>query len=518
MRRLFLSLIIAIGTVIIGAADDLVILTTNDTHSNIDSGKNGIGGILPRKAIIDSVRSAEKNVILVDAGDMVQGTLYFKYFNGDVEFPLFNMMDYDIRILGNHEFDNGIEELARHWKGVKGARLSANYDFKGTPAEGLFEPYIIKRVGKRKIGFMGINIDPESLIQTDKYGAMKYRDAIKTANKTAEYLKKKKNCDLVVAVTHIGYNELDKISDVKLAEQSRYIDIIIGGHSHTFVDPKNKNSVPCWINNANDKPVLVTQTGKYGKNVGYIKIDLDDLDDHDYKYDLIPVTDRFPENKYDKRMLKFMKPYKAVVDSINSNIIGKSLVDMPNGLKTGAYDNWTADMAFDMAKSIASTKMEAGEKFPEIDMAIMNVGGIRQPMSKGDITEGQILSTFPFSNKLNIVNIKGNDIIEAMRTAARKGGEAISRNVRVVADSKGELKNVIINGEAMNPDKLYTVATIDYLAEGNDDLRSLANNTVVWKSPEEISAMVLKYIKNLNSLGMPVNPDPTPRFIFNALP
>ena len=100
-------------------AEDLVILTTNDTHSNIDTDVSGAGGVLPRKAIIDSVRKAEKNVILVDAGDMVQGTLYFKYFKGDVEYPLFNMMDYDIRILGNHEFDNGIDELARYWKNVK---------------------------------------------------------------------------------------------------------------------------------------------------------------------------------------------------------------------------------------------------------------------------------------------------------------------------------------------------------------------------------------------------------------
>lgn len=98
------------------AAEDLVILTTNDTHSNIDPDANGVGGVLPRMAIIDSVRKAEKNVLLVDAGDMVQGTLYFKYFKGDVEYPIFNMMKYDVRILGNHEFDNGLDQLAKYWK------------------------------------------------------------------------------------------------------------------------------------------------------------------------------------------------------------------------------------------------------------------------------------------------------------------------------------------------------------------------------------------------------------------
>ena len=126
-------------------AEDLVILTTNDTHSNIDTDVSGAGGVLPRKAIIDSVRKAEKNVILVDAGDMVQGTLYFKYFKGDVEYPLFNMMDYDIRILGNHEFDRGMDGLAKEWSQVTATRLSTNYDLSGSALDGLFVPKLTDR-------------------------------------------------------------------------------------------------------------------------------------------------------------------------------------------------------------------------------------------------------------------------------------------------------------------------------------------------------------------------------------
>lgn len=134
------------------AAQKLVILHTNDTHSAIDPLPDGTGGILQRKAVIDSVRRAEKNVITVDAGDMVQGSLYFKYFRGDVEYPLMNMTGYDIRVLGNHEFDNGMENLAENYKKVKGSRLSANYDFTGTSLEGVFEPYVIKKIGVRKWG------------------------------------------------------------------------------------------------------------------------------------------------------------------------------------------------------------------------------------------------------------------------------------------------------------------------------------------------------------------------------
>ena len=126
MKRIqrILSVFLFATAIATGASGEkIVILHTNDTHSDIDSSKGGIGGILPRKAIVDSIRGAEKNVLLVDAGDMVQGTLYFNLYRGDVEYPLFNMMGYDVRILGNHEFDNGLEELARHWRGVKADAL-----------------------------------------------------------------------------------------------------------------------------------------------------------------------------------------------------------------------------------------------------------------------------------------------------------------------------------------------------------------------------------------------------------
>ena len=495
-------------------ADDLVLLTTNDTHSNIDFERGGRGGILPRKAIVDSVRAAEKNVMLIDAGDFVQGSLYFKYFRGDVEYPLMNMMGYDIRVLGNHEFDNGLDELAAHWKDVKGKRLSANYDFKDTPAKGLFDPYMIKKVGNKKIGFIGINVNPESLIIKENYAGMKYEDAIAVANRTAEFLKKKKGCDLVVAVTHIGYTATPgKASDLELARQSKDIDIIIGGHSHTVVDPGKKNGLEYWVDNANGKPVLVTQTGKNGSNIGYIKIDLDDLKDHDYEYRYIPVTDRFPAEKYDKKMIAFLEPYKAKVDSVNKHVIGYSLIDMVNNDRTGAYANFTADMGREMAQAVADSMQRAGQEFPNIDMSFMNVGGIRQNMKKGAITEGQMLSTFPFSNRLVIVQLKGQDIIDALKVAATKGGESISGNLRVLTDGNGNLLDVYIDGKKMDPAKTYTVATIDYVAQGNDDLVTMANNRMLWADKEELSRPILRYIKELTAKGFPVNPDTSKRFV-----
>ena len=158
-----LCLVAAIG---IGSAcaEDLVILTTNDTHSQIDPDFDGKGGILRRKALIDSVRSVEKNVLLVDAGDIVQGTLYFSLYGGAVEYPLLDSLGYDISVLGNHEFDNGIDSLAYRQNALKVTRLSANYGLTETKLNGHYLPYIIKEYGGKRFGIMGINLNPEGMI------------------------------------------------------------------------------------------------------------------------------------------------------------------------------------------------------------------------------------------------------------------------------------------------------------------------------------------------------------------
>lgn len=513
-KRLILPCLAALATGMLIQAEDLVILHTNDTHSHIES-ENGIGGILQRKALIDSVRKAEKNVILVDAGDMVQGTLYFKYFNGDVEYPLFNLMDYDIRILGNHEFDNGLESLARHYKDVKAERLSANYDFSDTPLKGMFKPYTIKKVDGKKIGFIGLNVDPESLIFKENTKGMKFLPIVETANRTAAFLKKEKGCDLVVAVTHIGYttDTPDRETDVDLARESRDIDIIIGGHSHTVVPPGNDPATPCLIPNAEGRPVLVTQTGKYGKYLGYIKIDLDKLkgaDGSDFDYELIPVTDRFPESKLDKKLIAEIAPFKHKVDSVNAHVIARSLYTLSGDDRNGGYANWTADFARDYGKRKLDS-ISGGTR--SLDFAIMNVGGIRQSMPAGDVTEGQMLSTFPFTNYIVLMDVKGSDIIKAMEAAAFKGGEAISSEVRVVVDPEWKVKRVVVDGEPIDPDKTYTIATIDYLAQGNDHLTSLANGTVFWQDKEVMSAPLMRYVTHTTGLGLPIAPDTTGRFM-----
>lgn len=517
-KKVLLPLMGAVAFSGIVSAEKLVLLHTNDTHSTIDPLPDGRGGVLQRKVIIDSVRNAEKNVILVDAGDVVQGTLYFKYFHGDVEYPLMDMMGYDIRVLGNHEFDNGMESLATYYKKTKGVPLSANFDFSGTELDGIFQPYLIKEVEGKKIGFIGINIDPSSII-SHKNISGEFKEVIPVANELASKLKHEEGCDLVVVVSHIGYGKLnDKTSDIELAQNSTDIDLIIGGHTHTLIDPEHPEINASLVNNSLGKPVRIVQTGKQGLFLGKLTIDLDNLpltSGENIKYELIPVTDRFAPEQYDKGMVEFLAPYRAAVDSVNNVVIAYSEYELEKS-RTGGLPNLTADIGYQCGKHLADSLRNIGMDIPGVDMSIMNVGGIRHHMGKGPITEGQILSTYPFSNRLVLVGIKGEDIIEALRVSAMKGGEAISENVRVVTDSLGNLKRVVINNEEMDPEKEYIVSTIDYVAEGNDDLVSLANHRKIWETDNEVAIPILLWIKNRHKLGLKITPDLAPRFVVDV--
>ncbi|MCD7971245.1 MAG: metallophosphoesterase [Candidatus Azobacteroides sp.] len=248
----------------------LVILHTNDTHSRIDafpvSDKEYAekAGIINREAIIDSIRRIEKNVLLLDAGDFVQGTPYFNIFKGKVEAEALNRLQYDAVTLGNHEFDNGLDFLRDLLQIVYPPVVVCNYNFTGTVLEGKTSEYLIIKKDNIKIGITGIGVNPQGLVQKRNYEGMKYLPAIDSANKTASFLKNKGKCDLVVCISHIGYQE-----DIKLAEASRDIDIIIGGHSHTFMEE------PDIRKNAEGKNVIVTHAGKNGLYIGKLEIELE---------------------------------------------------------------------------------------------------------------------------------------------------------------------------------------------------------------------------------------------------
>lgn len=212
------------------------------------------------------MREENKQVLLFDAGDFLQGTPYFNLFKGEVEVKAMNMMRYDAVTLGNHEFDYGLKVLEKVVRLATFPFVSSNYDFSDTPLAGLIKPYLILKKGKLRIGVIGLNIQPRGLIATANYEGMKYNDPIKTANELASKLRREYKCDLVVCLSHLGYEK-----DLNLAESSRHINLIIGGHSHTYLQEPTERL------NLDNKPVTIYQTNGRGAYVGRMDLTLEQM-------------------------------------------------------------------------------------------------------------------------------------------------------------------------------------------------------------------------------------------------
>ena len=256
----------------------LTILHTNDVHSHIDpfpadDPRNAnMGGVSRRAALIESIRNENPNVLLLDAGDIFQGTPYFNYYGGELEFKLMSMMQYDLSTIGNHDFDNGIQGLYAQMPHAKFEFVSANYDFKNTAMDGLVKPFKIFNKNGIKVGVFGIGIELNGLVDKKMYQETVYSDPVEATQEMVRILKKEQQCDVVICLSHLGYNyknEPNKICDLKLAELTKDIDLIIGGHTHTFLDK------PTVVKNLDGNEILVNQVGCYGINLGRIDFYLD---------------------------------------------------------------------------------------------------------------------------------------------------------------------------------------------------------------------------------------------------
>ena len=249
-------------------AQNLTVIHINDTHSHIDPQRSGEyigrGGVIEQAAYIDSVRCADgkRNVLLLHAGDYGQGTSYFTEMGGNIEIDVMNAFRFDASCLGNHEFDNGIDELARRLKNLKNDVVCANYDFSGTVLEDLVQPYTIVRKAGKKIGIIGLLTDVSSVVDSEIAQVLQYQDPAKVVNKYAEYLREEKGCDMVICLSHLGYTE-----DKELAASTVNVDLIVGGHSHTLLHKKQ------IVRNPEGDDVVVVQNWKWGLNLGHLSVD-----------------------------------------------------------------------------------------------------------------------------------------------------------------------------------------------------------------------------------------------------
>ena len=278
MKRFLVTAVLAV-TVFAGAfaqGKRLVILHTNDTHSCIyplnkhlaDTLLAGRGGFIRRAVMVGEERKEHPNLLLLDSGDFSQGSPYYTLYKGDVEVGLMNLMRYEAATIGNHEFDFGVENMARLFMKADFPVVCANYDFTGTALEGIVKPYVVLKRDGLRIGVFGLSPELDGVVLAESCGGVKYNDPVKAANDVAKTLKEKEKCDIVICLSHLGW-KLAGLDDTELMSQLRNVDIVLGGHSHTYFTDME------YVKDLDGREIPNDQNGKHGIYVGKIVVDFD---------------------------------------------------------------------------------------------------------------------------------------------------------------------------------------------------------------------------------------------------
>jgi 5'-nucleotidase len=251
----------------------ITILHTNDTHSQIDPlpANDKLypdkGGVARRATLVKRVRKENPNTLLIDAGDVFQGTPYFNFYKGEVEYKAMSEIGYDVGTLGNHEFDNGVEALAAAMQFAKFDLVSANYDVRGTPLESKVKQYVLREIKGVRIGLFGLGISPVGLITPSNFRGVTYRDPVVASREVVKILRGTERCSMVIAMTHLGYYPEPRgaeIGDSQVAAQVDGIDFIASGHTHTFMEK------PVSVKQPSGQETLIFQVGKSGIFVGRV--------------------------------------------------------------------------------------------------------------------------------------------------------------------------------------------------------------------------------------------------------
>src|SRR5438094_4102098 len=257
----------------------ITILHTNDTHSQIDpildNDKTyaGKGGVARRATLIKRVRKENPNTLMIDAGDVCQGTPYFNFYKGEVEYKAMSLIGYDAGTIGNHEFDNGVESLAKAYSFANFDIVSTNYDVRGSALENCVKSHVVKEVGGVRIGLFGLGISPIGLITPDNFKPLKYLDPVGMTRGVVKLLREQERCALVLGMSHLGYYsnpQRDEIGDTQVAAQVDGIDFIASGHTHTFME------TPVLQKNPSGKDTIIFQVGRSGIYVGRVDFTIRD--------------------------------------------------------------------------------------------------------------------------------------------------------------------------------------------------------------------------------------------------
>ena len=439
---------------------DFVMLFTNDFHSQIEPTDDGKGGVLRLKALVDSVRTAEPYVLLADAGDLVQGTYYFSLLNGVVEMKMLDMLKYDIRTIGNHEFDKKMSGLGDMLAMSKVPVVASNYDFSNTNLAQYVVPSKILNAGKIKVGFIGLNVRLLNLVNKTACEGVVWQDAINVADTYAAQLREQ-GADLVIAISHLGYGSGSTADyyDCGIATKTRHIDMIIGGHSHTTLRKAT------YVTDVDGDQVPIVQTGSKGLNLGYAKIKLNENGKPSFTYRLIPVNSRL-DNRIDPTFSGIIEDYAAEVKEKMDVKLGYAPQDIKRGTPESPLGNLSADGLIWAAKHFHNV---------DADVAVYNSGGVRANIAKGNVTLGDVYAAFPFDNVLSILTITGKNLRYLMYEVPNN--LYVNKEVKLVSNSSGWVSSITVNGQQIDDNKTYTVATIDYISD-NDAYTTILGNPI----------------------------------------
>jgi 5'-nucleotidase len=467
------------------------ILHTNDLHAHdepfIERGKS-VGGMARIAHLIRSIKAKDPNTLAIDAGDIFQGTSFFKFYHGATEVEMLNRAGYDIYTIGNHEFDDGAENLAKQLKNAKFAVINANIDASANPAlQATFQPSVVKVINGQRVGFVG-GIVPnltEVSLTTD---GVKIKG---TGEKWAEPIfaeverLKKDGVDKIILVTHMGL-ELDR----EMAKNPD-IDVIVGGHSHTRLDEA------VIVPHADGSNAVVVQTGSYGRTLGKLDLAFDAqgrVDLKNTKYHLIPINERTPqEADITAYLTEQAKPFAH----LRNTVVGIAEGDFDNSFRRYPYDsplgNLVTDALYDSAKEKGAT------------IAFQNRGGIRGRIDGGIITQEKVEELLPFENHLVVATVSGADLLKALENSVSGmlGGRFLDvHGMKFAYDIQKPEGQRILYAQAedttgkwgrVEPDKKYRIAMNDYNFNGGEGYQ-FASATDVVDTGKRLSVFLQDYL------------------------
>ncbi|WP_199617137.1 5'-nucleotidase C-terminal domain-containing protein [Paenibacillus alkalitolerans] len=457
---------------------EVTVIFTNDTHAHLEN-------VARRATVVRQIREEAENSILLDAGDVFSGTLFFNQYLGQADLEFMNKMGYDAMVPGNHEFDKGPKPFAEFVKKAEFPIVSANIDYSKEPelnplyknevsasaAGGSIYPATVLEVGGEKIAVFGLTT-PETAFLANPGENVVFKDEIETAKAVVTDLKAK-GYDKIIALTHLGFTY-----DKALAEEVDGIDVIVGGHSHTRLDDPVKAG-------SDDEPTLIVQANEYGKYIGRLDVSFDadgkvtgfehqlvDVDAQNDKKEFVIASDE----EFAARLAELQKP----IDEMKSKIVGKTDVALEGDrtvIRRGESNLGNLIVDGMLAKAQESTKAT---------IAIQNGGGIRASIDAGDISLGEVLTVLPFGNTLVTLELTGEEIVAALENGVSKVEENAGRFPHVagmkytysMAKPAGSRVMDAMVKEAdgsyapIDPKGTYIVATNAYVADGGDDYQT----------------------------------------------